>query len=1212
MLGDTTLKNYFKNSSVVDIRPVASLEFNGNDYGYPYLCGTSEPPSSNYSNHLLSLLPESGSPNISNVNRGTTTAINKSQSAQLINVVGSSKLSVASDTFHTYYTVAPNGEKYVKFHMFLKSDYKFQSKINDNSEESFSVLITASGLDSSNKLIKSEIVTENIEVNSIDWQSVTLLFANPDEDVSKVKLSIYVNPSSGRRNALLISQLSYSSISDYEVYVKNRLPLSKVFKTGRPGEFMVDMPSNLRPNIKINAENYPQQCTPVHMAMNYALGPKYENVQRSVTPFPGNPNTYYVSGTSGDSKKIWSLYKNKVKTNKIVIKTNSLAFKPSSVKVKILTDSGWSNDISPSSSIPDEHGILTLYFNGSAWTETPWDKGSYPYIEDSQVSNNIGNIMYYGSVGYVEILGIAFEGTNIIESNADFTNFGLGKRLELIEVSPRLEFDVTNFIQSVSTRQELSDDQYILSIGGISSNSMKLSLSDIPITNILTNNQSVPISNISSTSYLKNIIRKGIKGKLFYRVDRSNTIGEEGDAEYIPSFTGYLESWQESDYEISMSFYDVVKTLQSTKTVPLYLRGYKMNKIVAALFDTVGFGDFYAEELRTLLGVGQPNGPDFSMLNSDVVSHFWTTRERSIDETLLDVTKIFQVGMYTDAYGAIKFDSLNRFSEKYFRLVNDNSNASPDIYVQDFNNSNSISNLISADFVEFSKPENLIVRYITPSPSLGQSADEDASSQRIIERPFGRDEVWALEGNDSVIPYIQIADEGIKNASQKYIPYYPSQIRSLLRAIPYSSYLLIDDEIVSYDGIEYQFIFKQGSGEKRIIRNIQKPEDIQTVISEIFTEYNGKGIKYFETGRLLNVKRGLFGTPAGIHIRTKTDSISNWKMTKFTKSNNSFNNGVNVPRKSANWTETINGIKITSNSTNEMLFLYPSDTQDDSGLLKNKKRMSTQIYLGDIPNKKDGFLGVGVGLQTDGNNKLKNGLLIWVGVESGKKKQNPTIYVQEIKSDGTIQTIVSKDNFDYSEDLISEKDNIEIFLSLNKDRNRCEVLIGGTSIFQKYVKKKVDGKKKKVRQTSFSIRQLPLRSTFGVIASGYGTGVLGQMQFGVSTDPEDLNDLNISDIDDDYDGHKTKKPDRTFFIGKNTLLDNIVYGQNIAGINDSSGDNFVYTGAPVARGIKIFNIEYENYPVISKPIHVWNGYTYALSFFEEANLISIREPDDIG
>jgi len=50
------------------------------------------------------------------------------------------------------------------------------------------------------------------------------------------------------------------------------------------------------------------------------------------------------------------------------------------------------------------------------------------------------------------------------------------------------------------------------------------------------------------------------------------------------------------------------------------------------------------------------------------------------------------------------------------------------------------------------------------------------------------------------------------------------------------------------------------------------------------------------------------------------------------------------------------------------------------------------------------------------------------------------------------------------------------------------------------------------------------------------------MQFGVSTDPEDLNDLNISDIDDDYEGHKTKKPDRAFFIGRNTLLDNIVYG----------------------------------------------------------------------
>ena len=382
MLGNTTLRNYFKNSSVIDVRPMASLEFNGNDYGYPYLYGTSNPPSSNYSAHLLSLTAAEGSPNISSVNRGTSTAINNSKTAQLINVTGSAKLSVASDTSYLYTSLAPTGEKYVKFHMFLKSDYKFQSKTNQNVEESFTVLVTASGLDSNNRLVRSEIVTENVEVNSIDWKSVSLLFANPDEDVSKVKLSIYVSPSSGRRNSLLISQLSYSSISDYEVYVKNRLPLSEVFKTSRPGEFMVDMPPSERPNVKINSQNYPQQCTPVHMAMNYALGPKYENVQRSVTPFPGNPYTYYVSGTSEESKKVWALYKNKVKTNKIVIKTNNIAFKPSSIKVKILTSSGWSTNIAPSSIIPDEHGILTLYFNASKWTGDAWNRNDYPYIED--------------------------------------------------------------------------------------------------------------------------------------------------------------------------------------------------------------------------------------------------------------------------------------------------------------------------------------------------------------------------------------------------------------------------------------------------------------------------------------------------------------------------------------------------------------------------------------------------------------------------------------------------------------------------------------------------------------------------------------------------------------------------------------------------------------------------------------------------------------
>ena len=55
MLGDSTLKNHFKNSYAVDVKPRVFLEFNGNDIAKPYFYGTGTHPSATYNNIALSI-----------------------------------------------------------------------------------------------------------------------------------------------------------------------------------------------------------------------------------------------------------------------------------------------------------------------------------------------------------------------------------------------------------------------------------------------------------------------------------------------------------------------------------------------------------------------------------------------------------------------------------------------------------------------------------------------------------------------------------------------------------------------------------------------------------------------------------------------------------------------------------------------------------------------------------------------------------------------------------------------------------------------------------------------------------------------------------------------------------------------------------------------------------------------------------------------------
>jgi hypothetical protein len=353
----------------------------------------------------------------------------------------------------------------------------------------------------------------------------------------------------------------------------------------------------------------------------------------------------------------------------------------------------------------------------------------------------------------------------------------------------------------------------------------------------------------------------------------------------------------------------------------------------------------------------------------------------------------------------------------------------------------------------------------------------------------------------------------------------------------------------------------------------------------------------------MNVKRGLFGTPPSIHNRQTSSTTPPWSMKKFNRGSNAYNNAT----PSSKFSPTVNGINITSNDNDEVLFLYPKDTDSDANLLKDKRRLLCQFKLGDIPSKKEGYVGVGVGVQINGSGKMVGGLLVWVGVEEDKKKQNPTIYIEQIKSDGTIETVIEKDQFEYSDRVIEEDENMEIYIALNEKRDECKVLIGGSTAFEKIINKKVDGKKKEIKQHTFKIRQLSLNSQFGFIANKFGTATLGQYLFGVSDQFKDMNNINLSLVDSKY-SKPSNRPTGTYFIGSNNLLDTIVDGRNVIGLRTSSKHNFAYTGAPVARGIQIFDVEYDKYPIISNAKAEWTGYTYDSNIFEGGNIISERKP----
>lgn len=1204
MLGNSAIKDYVNSSHSLDIKPRVFLEFNGNDYGDPYFYGTGLKPSSNFNDFDLNLNNRTYSPAPqSGVDAGLSIAMSENtDTAFLIDVdPGGSKFYE-----HGYYSRAPVGVKNIKFNMFLKSDYINKVNLDDEYLESFDVVFFVYGIDSSGKRLTSETVTETVTVNSIDWKPVSILFSNPDDTdlVDRVVLNIFISLRSGEKIALLVDKLCYVDISSYEVFVKDRLPLGTVFDLNRPGEFLVDTPLAERPTIAIDDENIPQQPTQVHMAMSYALGPKYSSVQRSVTPYPENPNSYYVSGSTLNSKKVWTLYKNKINTNKIVIKTNAIAVKPSSFTLSILdSSSGWTSNLISTEEF-DDNGLLILYYDGSSWSSTPPSTDSYPHF-DLTAGGDSGDIVINNNIAYKTIHGISLEVNSFSVTNEDFSDLtDISKRLELIEISPRLEIDVTNLVYSVNLNKEISDSETSLFFSGISSNSYAISLSNV---GILQGDGSYinPLNTNFSGSPIYNILRRMVKVRGGFDIDTTNSeTGVNNTKYYSPAFVGYLDSWNLSDV-LQLTCFDSIKLLQNIKTPSIYLSSARVAECLFSVLDAAGFSETYAEDISRLRILSRES-TDLH-IPSEKINHYWTDKDLDLSETINQISKLFQFGMYCDEYGGVRIKSLYTFNNLYRRIMNGARDV--DLYIQDYNDNNSLSNIVgSPNFTDMTIPSKLAVKYYQPHPPNDLIAVKESDSGT----PTSTDPtlktvtniVWENSESVDVLPFIEIGLQGINGIHQNWIPYNTELVESALTTIPFSSYLLIDQEIVHYDGIEYEFIYtlKNNSIVRKTVK-IKSPEEIESVSNSIFSEKTVKRLTYRPTGKLVNVKRGLFGTVPSRHIRRTSSTDNPWKVREFNISSAGYTNMSSPSRSTGKFGYTIDGFKLNSSSESKVLFMYPNDDETDINLLKNKKRMRTLINLSDVPAQKSGAAGIGVGIEINETGQIVNGMIVWLTIDVKKKKQQPNIYIEQIVN-GTKKVLLTRSDFKYDELLFNENENVEIFIGLHKNNSQARVLVGGTSVYQKEI---TDPKNdKKVTGVDYSFNLLaPLRknSTFGVFAKGSMSVVLDTMQFGVSRDPQDMNDLDIYNLDDDYQPKYSKRPNSTYFIGNESLLNNMVSNQLIAGISQNSGSNFVYTGSVVGRGIKIYEVDYDPYPITTTPEFEFTGYTYDFNALRSANLV---------
>ena len=794
---DTVDSGIFTNSDSVGLVPIVSAEWNHNLFNPPYVTIAGD---------ITAMTLSSPS------STGTLASATTSESKPNFTT---KKFTMASGQGFLQYSVTANGGDAYKIITYVKTNNSMPIMANAFAEGT-----------------KTQFGSSQEEVSSLGWTKITTYIGTSQEETDSISSFVYrinFNVLSGiTDNPTVYFTLPEVYKTSYEDYKYGSFwPTDSVFTYFRPGESYVSsgntncsFPSNYRkitsPTLTgYTAATYSPMSAITQMPSFFLASPPVPALKSSL-PTDISPYKYFVS--DGTSNVITAKYEKGILTNKIIVKFNTLVTIPS-IKIKVnnsfITVGGSETITMPTNADGFTTGLLTLYWTGTAWTKTKWT--TMPTFTNS---GSISQTMSLTSISVSQVsqtLRSEFSSYDNANATSDFD------KMQLIEVSPRLEVDLSSFVQNITIDKSLDGQDSVLPIASINSNTCSIDLSAIPLLN---NGEIVNIFSSQSdraSSVLASILRKNIKFyvnfNLFQHSDLSaNTVTSANN--YIPGGVFYSDSWDESDIEtVSIQCFDISRYLQYT-SVPDYVVNLKsIFEIITNILDLSGFTDYDYDSLYNVCN---------NKANPMDISYFYcNSKDSTIVDTLNKIFVAYQIGAYIDEYGVMKFLSLHN-------ILSSNTST---LSLSDFNIKQggfSISNK--------AKPGKISLRYQVPkvkqSPSLQNVTDPMVKNSPSFIYATSNDVVWQQQSIDSVgFNYINGDMEKDSNKFQINVNDLQNIFHTYNRDA--NGYAFIENEIVS-------FLYKEYSigklGEEPIKVSIKNDIELQSEIND-FIKRNNVGLK---------------------------------------------------------------------------------------------------------------------------------------------------------------------------------------------------------------------------------------------------------------------------------------------------------------------------------------------------------------------------------
>lgn len=470
------------------------------------------------------------------------------------------------------------------------------------------------------------------------------------------------------------------------------------------------------------------------------------------------------------------VYESSFPCNKIVIGVESSESTPAEFVIETTTNGTTWNVIAENPFV-DSSGQIILYLDDTEqWTEVP----------------NYENI--------TEIRGLRMSVSAMDMSHG---------RLNVIEMSPRLETNVSRYVIDWDADFTMADISPLLPIGRSSSNTGTITLSNI---DLIFNNDREFIDDAETVKApYYNIIDKNVRFKVDFGVKKAN-----GSFEYIRQLTMYAQEWSpDSSQKVQVDLKDSSSFAQDEMVPSTYFESQTVGAIIWRLMDIMGYTNYYYE----------PHEDD-----SFIVPFFWTSGDESLWEVISKLGETTQTAIYFDEYDILQIQTKNRAYEE----------GSVDWPLRASKTAGIAANIVDLQQNNEYEANSVTVRY----SDTGYSDDANGFPKMEVS--------WEPE-QTVVLRSSPIRSNIVSASTIIRIP----QVKAV--TWPYAGLVNIEAEIIRYDAKEYHYYDVDGLVRAQWVTSLDDQKICDSKAIDL-------AWKNYYTGDLRISKRGEFDTPVKDHL----------------------------------------------------------------------------------------------------------------------------------------------------------------------------------------------------------------------------------------------------------------------------------------------------------------------------------------------------------